>query len=267
MPTLDDLIRSALAEQVQQGGGPTEQALFQRSIGDIENAYKNSAQQISENQFSRGLGLSSVAAQLQAENLKNQSAAIEKARQDAFLGGQQAQLAALGQAAGLSQGDANRAQQAAMQRRALAAQEGAANKQLIAGGITGGVGAAANLAGMAYRPEIQRGLRAFAGLGARPDPVAPGGGREMMLPPDQRPGLPSGAGLSPDVTPGPSLGDFSNLSSSIPDLSMPDFGSSFTMPDLSSSYDLGFSPSLDLSGLFDSASFSPGYDWSQIGWG
>ena len=271
MPTLQDLINDSLAQLVQAGGGPTELALFQRSIGDIENSYKNNAQAISENMFSRGLGISDIAAHLQAENLKNQAAAVEKARQDAFLGGQQAQLAALGQAAGITQSEANRAFAAAQQKRALSAQQSTQNKQLLAQGLAGGVGALGNVAGLAYGPEIRSGLRGLFGLHTPSlgGPTRPGPGE----------GMPGGAAPTipalPDMS-GPSGGLGALAGGDIPNLTLPDFSSAFSTSSASTpSYSFDFNPSLDLSGLYDtsmpsldlSSYFQPGYDWSNIGWG
>src|SRR5690242_3922719 len=264
MATLDELIQQSLAQLVQQGGGPTEQALFNRSAGDIQTAYQNNAQQIAENTFARGLGISDIAAHLQAENLKNQAAAVEKARQDAFLGGQQAQLSALGQAAAITQGEANRAQQAALQKRALSAQRGMANTQMLAQGLAGGVGALGNVAGLAYGPEIRSGLRGIFGLHtpSLTSPTRPGAG-ELM------PGAAGGPAISP-------LPDMSMPTSAAPTLGGLSSGATFEAPSWSApslpstSVDLSsYVPSF--SGLFDSASYSqptvdlssyfqPGYD-------
>src|SRR5690348_5450491 len=270
MATLDELIQQSLAQLVQQGGGPTEQALFNRSAGDIQTAYQNNAQQIAENTFARGLGISDIAAHLQAENLKNQAAAVEKARQDAFLGGQQAQLSALGQAAAITQGEANRAQQAALQKRALSAQRGMANTQMLAQGLAGGVGALGNVAGLAYGPEIRSGLRGLFGLHtpAMGSPTRPGPGEGM--PGGAAPTIPALTDMS-----APSGGLGALAGGDIPNLTLPDFSSTWASSVSTPSYSFDFNPSLDLSGLYDtsmptldlSSYFQPGYDWSNIGWG
>jgi len=241
MASLDDLLNQGLSGIISSGGLPTADALYQQQ-----------AQADRENTFGRGLGISTVTRD-----------ALAKARVDATLAAQNAQLAALGQAAGIQQGAANRAQQESQFSRQLGQQKSLANQQMLASGLGAGVGALGGLAGAAFGPEIRTGLRGFAGLKGLPGDTrgaGAGGGVPGGATPGAAPDMISGAG-------GPSLPDLG----SIPNLTTPDFGGSLNMPDLSSGFSLGGpSTSFDLSGLFDAsmpAAFSPGYDWSQIGWG
>ena len=233
MASLEDLVSGGLSNIIQQGGLPLEEALYQRQ-----------AQAEREATFGRGLGISSVTRD-----------ALAKARMDAAMAAQNAQLAALGQAAGVTQQNANRAQQASQFDRTMKQQKSLANQQMLASGLAGGVGAAANLGGLIFAPEIRKGLRGLFGAGTPgTQPGAPGlteGG------PLQTAGLPS-AGAMEDyaqVSPlsslvGPNLFSGFDQSFAVPDLSVPDFS--------------GFDQSFDLSGLFD---YDPlAFDWSQMGW-
>jgi hypothetical protein len=242
MADLNDLLNQGLSGIISSGGLPTADALYQQQ-----------AQADRENTFGRGLGISTVTRD-----------ALAKARVDATLAAQNAQLAALGQAAGIQQGAANRAQQESQFSRQLGQQKSLANQQMLASGLGAGVGALGGLAGASFGPEIRSGARGLFGLKPLSTDARLSGGGGATTPggvtPTAAPDMISGAG-------GPSLPDLG----SIPNLTTPDFGGSLNTPDFSSGFDLGGpSTSFDLSGLFDAASpaaFSPGYDWSQIGWG
>jgi hypothetical protein len=230
MPSLEELLQSGLGGIIQNQGAPLEEDLYQRQ-----------AQAERESTFGRGLGISSVTRD-----------ALAKARMDAALAAQQAQLAALGQAAGITQGAANRAQQESQFSRNLKQQKDMANTQMIAQGVGAGAGALAQLGGAAFGPEIRGGLRGMFGLGPlRQDgPASPGGGREVMAPPSAVPNV-MGSFTEPTGQQG-DLGAF-------PDFQMP---TSFSPSDFSG-FDASFG-GLDLSSLYD-ASFNP-YQQDSWGW-
>jgi len=235
MADLNDLLTQGLSGIISSGGLPTADALYQQQ-----------AQADRENTFGRGLGISTVTRD-----------ALAKARVDATLAAQNAQLAALGQAAGIQQGAANRAQQESQFSRQLGQQKSLANQQMLASGLGAGVGALGGLAGAAFGPNNRSGLRGAFGMG--PLKGDPENRSESMLPMDQRPNVPAAADTI-GAAGGPST-------PGLADLGTPDFSTS--APNFDTNFDLG-SPSFDLSGLFDAsmpAAFSPGYDWSQIGWG
>ena len=156
MASLEELLNSGLGGIISGGGLPQEEAMYQRqALSDRENL------------SARGLGISTVTRD-----------ALAKARVDASLAAQQAQLAALGQAAGYTTANANRAQQESQFSRGLKQQKDMANTQLLASGLGAGVGALGQLGGAAFGPEIRGGLRSAAGLGPA---------RHTMVPPDQAP--------------------------------------------------------------------------------
>jgi hypothetical protein len=230
-PSLEDLLNQGLGGILEGGGLGNEEALYQRQ-----------AQAERESTFGRGLGISSVTRD-----------ALAKARVDASLAAQQAQLSALGQAAGITQGNANRTQQASQfgqnldqRNKELGQQESLANKQMLASGIGAGTGALLNVAGMAFRPQIQD----FLGVNSR-GPISPGGGREVMAPPSAVPDLIGDGGG------GGGLADLSTFSGA-GDFSMPDFAAYSNPAD----YDFGDFGGFDLSGLFDT-SFTP-YEWGYM---
>lgn len=187
MADLNALVQQAYNDILARGAQPLEDALYGRQEADIRDQAANRAQQIAENAFGRGLGLSSIAAYLQGQNEKAQADALAKARTDAYLASQQAQLAAVGQAAGVAQQELNRNTQNAqfsanqdMQKRALNQQASIANKNLLAGGLGLGLGAATQVLGKTFAPEITGGLRNLFGLGgSTPSPYASLGLRDL----------------------------------------------------------------------------------------
>jgi hypothetical protein len=237
MADLNALVQEALASQIGTGGLPTADAL-----------YNQLQQGTQENTFGRGLGISTVTRD-----------ALAKARVDATLQAQQAQLAALGQAASVAQQELNRGQAAsqfgqnlALQKQELQQQSDLANRQLMAQGIGLGVGGLANVAGRAYKPEIMGALGRLSGNGAA---ISPAGGRETMLPQQMVPGMPSTSGpiAAPDTS--GSMGGLGDVGLS--DYSMPDLtGGNISSPDILGSMgglgDLGLWGGLgDLAGLTD----------------
>ena len=252
MPTLEELLNSGLGGILQSGGVPLEEDLYQRQ-----------AQAERESSYGRGLGISSVTRD-----------ALAKARMDAAMAAQQAQLAALGQAAGVTQATANREasmansaanrnQQESQFRRTQQQQSGLANQQLLAGGLGAGVGALGQVAGSTFGPEIRTGLRKLGGLG----PL-----RQDAVPPGVTPGpvgeIPSGDfqnfTLGGDTSLG-GLGDLGALGAGGGgdfSFSPSDYTSSFNPSDYS--FDAG---GLDLSGLYDLSfgGFDP-YQNQDWGW-
>ena len=230
MASLEELLNSGLSGIIQGGGLPQEEAMYQRqALSDRENL------------SARGLGISTVTRD-----------ALAKARVDASLAAQQAQLAALGQAAGYTTANANRAQQESQFSRGLKQQKDMANTQLLASGLGAGVGALGQLGGAAFGPEIRTGARNLFGLG----PL-----RQDATPNSTPAGVTASAGPNTIDTSGFSLGGNTTLNAG--DLS--GFGaggggslsaSDFSVPDLSGYTDPGLYGGLDLSNLFDS-SFNP----------
>jgi hypothetical protein len=249
MPSLDQLVQEALAGLVQQGGQPTENAIFGATEQDIQGQAGDQARAAMENTFGRGLGTSTISGNLLGEIEKARADALAKARANAVLGSQSAQLSALGQAASVAQQQLNRGQQASQFQQSLdAAKRGQniaqsnANKQLLAGGLGMGVGALGNLAGRTFGNEIRGGLRSAAGL--NDGPVSPMGGREMMLPQGSAP-FQVGSIDVPDLA---SSGAFGFGDFSMPDLAG---GGGFDMPSFDAGGDLFSSGLFDLGGLTD----------------
>jgi hypothetical protein len=225
MPTIDEMVRSALEQLL--GGGPEalEEQIYQRGVADIDRGY----QQRLENAFGRGFGLSTV----QGANEQARAEALLKLRTDAALASRQATLSALGTAAGQQ----NRQQQESqfsrnqdMQRRQMDRQQDIADNQMLAQGIGGLGGAALQVGGLVYGPEIKGALRRLVGGGD------PGQSRYTgQLGGDL--GATSAA-LSPDI--------LDTMDFSIPDFTMPDVGGSFdldlSVPDFAldpGNFDLG----------------------------
>lgn len=216
---LNQLVRDALGSTIQTGGLPLEEALYRRQ-----------AQSELESGFGKGLGISTVTRD-----------ALAKARTDAALAAQSAQLSALGQAAGVAQQELNRGQQAGqfqqslgLQKKALGQQRDIANQNLLATGLGLGLGGLAQVGGRVFGPEITKGLRGLAGLPSGREPISPLGGRETMLAPGQIP--------QPETMPSftaPAMGDLSGLTglsqTSLPSVdlgSIADWSSAFSLPDL-----------------------------------
>jgi hypothetical protein len=243
---LNQLVQDALGSLIQSGGLPT-----------AENLYQTQAQSELENTFGRGLGISSVTRD-----------ALAKARVDATLAAQQAQLAALGQAAGVAQQELNRGQagaqfqaQLGLQKKALGQQRDLANQQLLAGGLGLGVGGLAQVAGKTFGPEITGGLRRLFGVGgtpgtatatAQPGLDALGQGQQIVqnAPTDLASRY---ASLTQANEPQFSLTDLSGGSGgSLPDLSwVGDSGTSFGLDALSGLSGLGNLSGMDFSWLND----------------
>lgn len=183
MPELRQSLNSGLAALLGNGNPQvTEDALYDRMAGDIDRTSADAARSINENTFGRGLGLSTISRDMQADRERLRGDALGKARKDAFLASQQATLAALAQAAGV---DARRQQmqqqdqqfRASINSRddAMGAQRDIANNQMLAqgGGLLGG--SLLQLAGKTFAPEIQGLLRNLSGLGGKdsePTPTA-----------------------------------------------------------------------------------------------
>lgn len=153
MADLNALVQEALGGIINSGGLP-----------NVESLYNQQAQAVNEQNFAKGLGISSVTRD-----------ALAKARVDANLAAQEAQLSALGQAAGVAQAELNRGQSAsqfaqnlALRKKELGQQSDIARNQLLAGGLGLGVGGLANVAGRTFGPEITGGLRRLFGVGGTP---------------------------------------------------------------------------------------------------
>lgn len=161
IPTLQQLLADYPNHQ------STENALFEKSRRDIERS--SLANQ--ESLFGRGLGLSTI----QGEIERQRGEALSQARRDAFLAAQQAQLNAYAQAAQQQQFQQNLAQRQSeasslnkFRRQQLA--EKSNDRLFQAGGALGG--AALQLAGKTFAPEISGGLRSLFGMGS--GPMGPG---------------------------------------------------------------------------------------------
>lgn len=220
MPELRQSLNSGLAALLGHGNPQaTEDALYGRMAGDIDRESADAARSINENTFGRGLGLSTISRDMQADRERLRGDALGKARTDAFLASQQATLAALAQAAGV---DARRQQmqqqdqqfRASLNSRddAMSAQRSIANNQMLAqgGGLLGG--ALAGLAGKTFAPEIRGGLRSLFGLN---DPK----GAAPTAPAVDAPAASVDIGSDYTI---PSL-DIASPSAPSFDLSMPDF--------------------------------------------
>lgn len=248
MADLSQLVNEALGSIIQSGGLP-----------NVESLYNQQAQGINENLSARGLGISSVTRD-----------ALAKARVDANLAAQQAQLSALGQAASVAQQELNRGQAGSqfqqslgLQKKALGQQSDIARNNLMAQGLGLGVGGLANVAGRTFGPEIQGTLRRLAGLS--PMGTGAGGSTELggigqqIQAPTQIGDIGSVGGniSAPDFTGGWDVGGLGSVG--LPDLT----GLASSVPDLSWVGDLGTTFGLDaLSGLTGAATSVP--DFSML---
>src|SRR5215470_1298182 len=97
------------------------------ALAEIQRKSAINAQQIAENTFGRGIGLSTIAAYLQGQEQLARDTAIGQTQATATQQARDAQLAALGQAAGVTQQEAARAQQASQFRQSLEQQRSMAN--------------------------------------------------------------------------------------------------------------------------------------------
>ena len=251
MPDIGRSYTRGLASLLGNGNPQaTEDALFQRMAGDIDRTSGDAARSINENTFGRGLGLSTISRDMQADRERLREDALLKARKDSFLASQQATLAALAQAATQQarEQQGNQFNQSMdMQRRNISSQRDIANNQMLAqgGGLLGG--ALMQLGGKTFAPEIRGGLRSLFGA-------------------DKQGGAPVTAGetAAPDAT----VNIGSDYAPTVGDLPMADF----EIPDFDINEDYAAMP--DLGGLDALAGFDPfaGYDpynaydydyWSQ----
>lgn len=261
MASLEELVNAALAQGAQMNPQTLADQIYAGQEQDVNRQAGNAAQQVNENTFGRGLGLSSISGYLQGQNELARATALAKARQDAMLASTQAQQSALGQAAGQVTNNLNRQAQEANLKRQLAQQRSLAGQQMLASGLGGLVNTAAGVGGLVFGQDIRRGLRGLAGAGG---PTSPQGGRETMLPQNQAPGaapaLPAsatGGGFSlPDLT---GLDTIPSSFAPSFDISTPSFDYTTVGPE--PSFDLGFSPSFDTSWL-DYADWTPTFDTS-----
>jgi hypothetical protein len=224
-PSLDDLGNQSRSGIIQSGGLPLEEQLYQRQ-----------AQSERQGLFDRGLGASTVTRD-----------ALAKARVDAAMAAQQAQLSALGQAAAVTQQNLTRAQQERQFSRTLEQNKKASSQQALSRGIEQGVGALGSLAGSTFGPEIRTGVRGVFGKGPLPidDPNRGGnanavsGGAMPTSAPMTIPQFDAGGG-GLDLS---HLGDYSLPTASFGSSDFPstDFGD-FGGLELGSLYDASFSP-------------------------
>jgi hypothetical protein len=238
MATLDSLIERILSGMVSENPRGLENRLYKSSAADIDDRSADTARQINESTFGRGLGLSSVTADLQADREQIRQEALVKARRDAAMASRSAILAALSQAAGLQ---GQRQQQGQFdenmrfRQKELDERGSAQNKALLAQGIGGLGGAALQTGGLMYGPEIKGALNRLMGRG-------PGG--------------------SPSASVSGQLGSASALPPTLDGLA--DFGSaSFSSP--TAFEDAGYGGSFD-PGAFDTSGFDlGGLDASGLG--
>lgn len=231
--TLQNLAGTGLEQYLGAGPQAMEDALYNRMAADIERQSGLNAQQAMENTFGRGVGQagggpSSITSTALDPILRARSDALTKARNDAFVASQQAQLAALAQAAGTAQTAINSSTAAANQSAALALQKrgqnfqrSQANQQAIGQGV-GGLGAAGlQTAGLLYAPQIKK----FLGGGLQG--LADTGGDRMPSSALAAAGGPATAGIpsQPDLT-----GGFPSAATSAASALTP---ASFSLPDVS----------------------------------
>src|SRR5262245_21795114 len=243
-----------------------EDRLVDRSRGDIERKSADNAQAINERTFARGLGLSTVIPELQAENDRVRAEALTKARVDANNAAMQAQRAALGQAASYVASENARRQRESefnrtsaqranefnanqnMQRSQGAANRHTAQSGQLGAGLGGLVGTAGNMAARIFPDEIKNGIK-----GA----FNPGGNAPAALP--------TGPTYDQDAS-------FAGSDAGVPNLGGDEFGfsnagsggldylSSFDTPDMDfGNLDLG-GWNLGAGGGLDDL-FNGGFDW------
>lgn len=242
MATLDDLLKGGLEDLLRQDPRALEDSLYTSSAEDINRRSGDTARTINENTFGRGLGLSTITRDLQADRERLRDDALVKARRDSAFAARSAVLQALATAAGQQSADANRRQQANQfnttqnfNERQGNRQESIANRNLVAQGIGGLGGAALTVGGLVGGRKGGFLDRMLNGGGKS----APDGGGENRLAP---------GGQSPDVAASfagdyPSPGEIAPTGDlSIPDFNLGDVGGSFNFdaPDFSGSG--GFDP-------------------------
>ena len=158
MPTLEELVTGAYTSPTgvlsDVDRAKFEEAMLSLQRGEIERQSGDRARAINEATFGRGLGLSTVTRDLQADRERLRQEALSKAAREAFLGAQQAQQAALGQAAQYvtaQRGQALQGQQLAQQasqfKKSLGQQQGLQTQALLGGGLAGLTGAGLKTAG------------------------------------------------------------------------------------------------------------------------
>lgn len=257
--TLQQLAMLGLGENVSNmTPQELEDALYGRAEADINRRSGLDAQAALENTFARGVGMggttpgagSTISADAVTPIMRTRNDALLKARMDAFTASQAARLAALGQAAAVSQnalssGASAGAQQTALalQRRGQNIQQETATNQLVGQGVGGVGGAALSTAGLVYAPEIKNRLRALlsAGGGGETKTAAAGapGTGDTLGPPSPTAGQSGLAGLAESgagpaaIAPSygaPAAPGFSPVSFDLP--SSPGFGSGGGLGDL-----------------------------------
>lgn len=156
--------------------------LYENALDAIERQSGDRAREINENVFSRGLGLSTIARDMQASREREVLDAKTRARRESDIASRQAQLSALGQAAGAASSDLNRQQSSAqfganqqMQKKQLNQQSSIANMNALTQGV-GGLGMAGlYMGGKMFAPEIKAGLKGlFSSPGGGPSGSADG---------------------------------------------------------------------------------------------
>jgi len=173
--TLDDLIAGLPQNMSNQILTPEQQqARVQQSVAaatpEMLRQYGQTGQQQAESDFGRGMGLSTYAAYKQALNTMMQNEAGAKIQNDAQNAVNQAQQAAIGNAASYATSERNRASQAgmntennaaraAMQRQAARAQGSAQNKNMLFQGLGGLASGGAGMVTKSLGPEIQGGIK------------------------------------------------------------------------------------------------------------
>lgn len=226
---LASTVNSGFEQLLGPGPKATEDALYKNSEADILRQYQGNR----ETAYGRGLGISTIAAQIN----RTRDLALEQAQRDAFLAGQQAQTSALAQAANVVAGNQQRAQQEGQFNRAQSQQKNLANQQMIGQGVGGLVGAGANFAGRVIGPGGFKGL--FGGGPSAPAVTAPSGYAPTLAQGNEDYGAPP---LNTSITQpsmdmggsGGAMPSFSGLGAGS-DFSTPNFGSSgsnFSIPDL-----------------------------------
>lgn len=269
--TLQQLAAAGLGDYIGQSPQTMEDALYNRMAADIERQSGTNARSALENTFARGVGqgggvggASTISADAITPIQRARNEALLKARSDAFVASQQAQLSGLAQAAGAAQNAINSGQNAGYQQQALNLQKknqeqqrGLATQQAVGQGV-GGLGAAAlSTAGLLYGPEIRKNLSGlFAGgggdrmpssLAAMAGPSSPGA--PAVTSAIDMPSAfanfagPAASALSPaSYDFGGSFGGLGSMASSnfsLPDLPSVDWGSMWNIP-TNLSFDWGY---------------------------
>lgn len=197
---LQQLAAAGLGDYIGQGPQSMEDALYARMAGDIERQSGTNTQAALENTFGRGVGMGTPSADAVTPIARARNEALLKARAQAATDARNAQLAGLSTAAGVAQNAINSGQAGGLQQQQLNLakrgqnmQRDAATTGAVGAGI-GGLGASAlNVAGMAYAPQIRKGLGLLAGGGDT--------GEKM-------PGMLAGAGGPSGIQAAPDLSTF-----------------------------------------------------------